>query len=727
MKLVENAGINRTCTCGPLLTRDEASGACEERRCDCDEALATRCAKDIGGSAAEQRAEHTVSAQRESTVLRHSTPAVMRVRSAQWKRLDCSTGLLCAAARAREEWRKQRARTPRPPRSLVVTTRRYDSAPLAAHCARWPHSAGKAPRPQQTPIGDEAARRSFGAALTNTQQAANRMQQHNRDERDDSTVGRDEEATSTHPALLTVLTHRLTTARLRAHLSAPLCHTTELHSPLSPRTSSIMSSAAPAAAGSDDASLLSLASEYVRWEENAAYRSTVASWIASQNLVEIRAHFLPRIAFGTAGLRARMAPGYKHMNALVITQTSQGFVRYLEQQYAASLQEAKERGLILGYDGRHNSRRYAEIVAAIFLAAGFRVHLFSRMVGTPLVPFGLLHLKAIAGVVITASHNPKEDNGFKVYWTNGAQIIPPHDAGIAAAIRENLKPWHAPAQQAEGAEVAPLAFDASHPRLSDPFDEVTGAYFKRSGEEYCWRREQNAALTQQSCPVTFTAMHGVGAPFTARAFAAFSLPPYIPTPAQIEADPEFPTVRFPNPEEGKGALKLAMETADASGSRLILANDPDADRLAVAEKVGEEWVPLNGNQIALLLASWTFENYVSREKPTKEQLSKTCMTASTVSSAVLASMAQKEGFNFYPTLTGFKCQRAHTLATRTDSLSLSCSLRLSACAHSTFRLSLCVSLVCVAQGWAIVRAKPCRKVSVSCSPSKWRSVSWLAT
>ena len=455
----------------------------------------------------------------------------------------------------------------------------------------------------------------------------------------------------------------LTHAELRrAHTSPSVTEPLLSYAPhCSPALSmSSAASAAVAPAASDDsASLLSLATEYVRWEEDASYRSLVQSWVASNNLQEIRAHFTPRIAFGTAGLRARMAPGYKHMNPLVILQTSQGFVKYIESQYASTLAEAKERGLVLGYDGRHNSRRYAEIVATVFLQEGFRVHLFSRMVGTPLVPFGLLHKKAIAGVVITASHNPKEDNGFKVYWTNGAQIIPPHDAGIAGSIRENLKPWHA-----QGESVAPLAFDASHPRLSDPFDEVTGAYFHRSGAEYCWRREQNSKLTQQDCPVTFTAMHGVGAPFTARAFEAFNLPAYIPTPQQIEADPEFPTVRFPNPEEGKGALKLAMETADRAGSKLILANDPDADRLAVAEKVGEDWLPLNGNQIALLLASWTFENYLSREKPTKEQLSKTCMCASTVSSAVLASMAKKEGFNFYPTLTGFKCQSLAECAPR---------------------------------------------------------------
>ena len=248
----------------------------------------------------------------------------------------------------------------------------------------------------------------------------------------------------------------------------------------------------------------------------------------------------------------------------------------------------------------------------------------------------------------------------KVYWSNGAQIIPPHDAGIAAEILKNLQPWHlaSAATDAAGADASvapkPLAFDASHPRLSDPYAAVTDAYFRRAAAEYCWRGEENRALTQAALPVTFTAMHGVGAPFTARALQCFGLPPYVPTPSQIEADPEFPTVKFPNPEEGKGALKLAMEAADAAGSRLILANDPDADRLAVAEKVGDEWVPLNGNQIALLLASWAFENYVAREAPSKEQLAKTCMVASTVSSAVLGAMAKIEGFNFYPTLTGFK-------------------------------------------------------------------------
>lgn len=272
------------------------------------------------------------------------------------------------------------------------------------------------------------------------------------------------------------------------------------------------------------------------------------------------------------------------------------------------------------------------------------------MVGTPFVPFGVLHHSTAAGIMITASHNPKDDNGYKVYWRNGAQIIPPHDAGIAASINDNLRPWHL----ADGAEPTRPVFDAAHPNLSDPFEEVTSKYFADASRLYCWTRDANQSLTQAACPVTFTAMHGVGAPFTAKAFEVFGLPKYIPTTQQIEADPDFPTVKFPNPEEGKGALALAMAAGDAAGSRLILANDPDADRLAVAEKVGDAWKPLNGNQIALLLADWAFTNYVARESPTKDQLAKTCMIASTVSSAILASMARAHGFNFYSTLTGFK-------------------------------------------------------------------------
>jgi len=409
-----------------------------------------------------------------------------------------------------------------------------------------------------------------------------------------------------------------------------------------------MSSAASSPSLSD---LLSTAREYVSWEPRESHRAAVQGWMDSADEAKLKQHFYPRIAFGTAGLRSRMAPGYHHMNDLVILQTTQGFVRYIEETQGSD-EAVKAKGVVIGYDGRHNSRRFAELASTVFLNAGFKVHLFGKMVATPFIPYAVLHMKAAAGIVVTASHNPKDDNGYKVYWNNGAQIIPPHDAGIAASIGRNLKPWHL---KDDGSSELDLPFNPSHPNLSDPFDDMTSSYFQQASSLYCWSRGENKKLKTETCPVVYTAMHGVGAPFTTRAIEAFNLPPLIPTPQQQDANADFPTVAFPNPEEGKGALKLAMETADAHGANLILANDPDADRLAVAERTQTHgWQPLNGNEIALLLADWVWTNYVAQNNPTAEQKSNCCMVASTVSSGVLAAMARKEGFHFYDTLTGFK-------------------------------------------------------------------------
>jgi len=168
--------------------------------------------------------------------------------------------------------------------------------------------------------------------------------------------------------------------------------------------------------------LRAAAHQYCAWEEEAGFRSQVAGWLQTDDEAQLREHFGQRIAFGTAGLRARMAPGYKYINCLVVLQTSQAYARYIEQQAraaagsdpaaaTAAVTRVHDAGLVLGYDGRYRSRRFAEICAWAFLQAGFRVRLFSRMVATPFVPFGVLHYKAAAGIVITASHNPKDDNG----------------------------------------------------------------------------------------------------------------------------------------------------------------------------------------------------------------------------------------------------------------------------------------------------------------------------
>lgn len=208
-------------------------------------------------------------------------------------------------------------------------------------------------------------------------------------------------------------------------------------------------------------SFTDLAEEYIRWDPNPETRSQIQALLHENKEVELKNLLTKRIQFGTAGLRAAMGPGYACMNDLVVLQTCQGLIRYLESVDPA----AKEKGLVVGYDHRRlgtlSSQGFARITAAVFLSQGFKVYLLENFVATPFVPFAIKHFKTagnshlsfpiysqysqyflfIAGIMVTASHNPKQDNGYKVYWGNGAQIIPPHDANISHFIQQNLQPW----------------------------------------------------------------------------------------------------------------------------------------------------------------------------------------------------------------------------------------------------------------------------------------------
>jgi phosphoglucomutase / phosphopentomutase len=413
----------------------------------------------------------------------------------------------------------------------------------------------------------------------------------------------------------------------------------------------------------------SAARQYVAWDVNEETRAQ------AQALLDAGATsaFASRLEFGTAGLRGPMGPGFSRMNDLVVLQTAQGLAAYLVAVFG---DRARTGGLVLGYDHRSrgslNSRRFALLTAAAALRAGVRVHLFRRLVATPLVPFAIRHLGAVAGVMVTASHNPKEDNGYKVYWENGSQIIPPHDAGISAAIDANLEP--AEGGKPYAAERLEEEAIRSHPLCApDTTDAVVAAYLGAVRAALCRHEDDNRTSPVRVC---YTAMHGVGLPFAAAAFEAFGHRPFAQTREQVEPDPGFPTVPFPNPEEGKGALALAMRTAEREGCTLILANDPDADRLAVAEWVpaagaagaagvvgGDgEWRVFSGNEIGALLAHWAWTCYRERtasatasassssSSPTKPPV----MIASTVSSKFLQALAEREGFVFQETLTGFK-------------------------------------------------------------------------
>lgn len=397
-----------------------------------------------------------------------------------------------------------------------------------------------------------------------------------------------------------------------------------------------MGQATAALGGEVDAAV----ADWLAKDADPASRGAVQQLVEQRATEQLRELMCTRMEFGTAGLRAKMGPGFSRMNPVTVQQATQGLLRYLQ---SAAPQQLAEHGVIIGFDARHNSRDYARLAAAVFASAGIKVALPEGFVPTPFVAAGVSLLDAAAGIMVTASHNTKEYNGYKVYWGNGCQIIPPHDAGIAAAINANLDLWPLPAQLPAGL-------------VTDPTARISAAYYTRLTEQLHFASGADNAAAPRA---VYTPLHGVGGAFAARAFGEFGLPPPIMVEAQAAPDPEFPTVVFPNPEEGEGTWSLAFETAKAAGARLVLANDPDADRLAAAEQAlapdgsgSGAFTPFSGNDIGLLLAHWVWTNFRQRRPEVPPQ--RCVMLASAVSSAALGAMAAAEGFDFEQTLTGFK-------------------------------------------------------------------------
>ncbi|KAF9557669.1 hypothetical protein CPC08DRAFT_668418 [Agrocybe pediades] len=378
--------------------------------------------------------------------------------------------------------------------------------------------------------------------------------------------------------------------------------------------------------------LEALVKEWLRLDPNPVTRDEIQALWTQQDHNELEKRLRTRIEFGTAGLRGRMEAGWSRMNDLIIAQTSQGLSDYV----LGHVKEAKDRGLVIGYDHRHHSERWANLTADIFASKGIKVYLLKGFVHTPLVPFGVKTMNAACGVMITASHNPKQDNGYKVYWENAVQIIAPHDRGISHAIKLAIDRLDSSAAKCE----------ASGELIIDRTQELQSAYFTYL------KGLTPPAVPPIVAPPKFvnTSMHGVGDPFVKRAFEITGLSPYIPVKEQQMPDPDFPTVKFPNPEE-KGALDLALETATREGADYVLAQDPDADRFTAAEKRSTgEWVLFTGDQLGALFASTVLQKYKASGQPMK----KLAMVASTVSSKMLEAMAGKEGFKFVECLTGFK-------------------------------------------------------------------------
>jgi phosphomannomutase len=351
------------------------------------------------------------------------------------------------------------------------------------------------------------------------------------------------------------------------------------------------------------------------------------------------------LTFGTAGLRGRVGPGPNRMNRAVVIRTTRGLVDHL----LATDPTSAQRGVVVAFDARHDSERFARDVAAVIAAAGMAVHRFPTHQPTPIGAFAQKELDAAACVVVTASHNPPDDNGYKVYVEGAAQIVPPTDVAIAAAI-------DAVGRAVDVPRVADEALD-DDPNVHVLGDELVVRYLAALPSA---RPAPHPLAAATPLRIAYTPLHGVGRDVILRALAEAGHTDVHVAPTQAEPDGSFPTVRFPNPEE-PGALDAVLALAREVGADLVLANDPDADRLAVAvPDAAGGFVPLSGNRIGVLLAEHCLSGIgrgVELEGATP------LIVSSIVSTPMVAAVAAAHGARSEVTLTGFKwiCAAARVL------------------------------------------------------------------
>jgi phosphomannomutase len=379
---------------------------------------------------------------------------------------------------------------------------------------------------------------------------------------------------------------------------------------------------------SDDDALVATARAWRDQDPDAETRDELDALVVAVEqgdaaaVADLHDRFDTRLAFGTAGLRGALGAGSARMNRVLVAQAAAGFAAFLAGRESAP-------SIVIGWDGRKNSAVFARDTAEIMAAAGIRTTMLHRALPTPVLAFAVRHLDVSAGVMVTASHNPAQDNGYKVYLGGvdaGSQIVAPVDAEIAAHIDE--------------AAARPVSELPRSDDYAEAGDDLVAEYVRRTAAL------AGTAASGTQPRVVYTAMHGVGWEVARRVFSQAGFVEPVPVPEQSAPDPAFPTVAFPNPEE-PGALDLAFATADRVSADLVIANDPDADRLAVAVPTADGWRRLSGNEVGALLG-WR-----AAERARRDDVDGT-LAASIVSSPALREVARRYGLDYADTLTGFK-------------------------------------------------------------------------
>lgn len=367
--------------------------------------------------------------------------------------------------------------------------------------------------------------------------------------------------------------------------------------------------------------LIAQAKSWQAQDPDPETRAELEALISEGNQEGLADRFGSRLGFGTAGLRGELGAGPNRMNRVLVAQAAVGIARYLKANF-------DDPSCVIGFDARKNSDVFAKDSAEILTGLGVRAYIFDSLVATPMVAFAVRELGCSAGVMVTASHNPPADNGYKVFDHTGSQIIPPMDALIAAEI-DKFANQELVSDLARSNDYSPVPEKIS----VDYLQGVSGLLNRHSD--------------RKPIKIVYSAMHGVGSEFIEKIFDISGMDPLIQVKAQQAPDGSFPTVAFPNPEE-PGAMDLSMETAKASNADLVMANDPDADRLCVAYRDSKGgYVQLSGDELGLLLA----EELAGRAKRAGVSGSLAC---SIVSSSAIGKVAEHYGLGFSQTLTGFK-------------------------------------------------------------------------
>jgi phosphoglucomutase len=365
-------------------------------------------------------------------------------------------------------------------------------------------------------------------------------------------------------------------------------------------------------------------------EYDEATRNRVQAMLDNPDPAELVESFYKDLEFGTGGLRGIMGVGTNRINKYTVGAATQGLSNYLKKEFAG-LPEIK---VVIGHDCRNNSRAYAEISAGIFSANGIRVYLFEDLRPTPEMSYAIRRLGCQSGIILTASHNPKEYNGYKAYWDDGAQMIAPHDKNTIAEVNKIRT-------------AADIRFNGHADLIETIGKEMDAAYLN---DLKTVSLSPDAIARHHGLKIVYTPIHGTGVRIIPAALRHFGFTDIIHVPEQDLVSGDFPTVLSPNPED-PAAMSMAVERAKATDAELVLASDPDADRVGATVKNNEgEWTLLNGNQTALLFVYYLVTRWKELGRLTgKEYIVKTIVTTETV-----RTIAERNEVGFYDVYTGFK-------------------------------------------------------------------------